>query len=232
MKIIALSLLVCLCACSKADPQAAADASAIEHAQSPSLPPEVAGRTLIDAKTLKLEYLVARADRIFVGVVKAVDTKTVRLTEGNDSTDAEIREVTFDVLDGIKNTKTGEDVIVRQLPTVSAPLKEGDRVVWFLAKESPLGLTQPLGVYSGDFRVETTDGGTPVVNNLRGNAGLWIGDLFKDDGFERAEVLAAARAMKLPRARIEALKERAVRKPERQSLTLDLLLAATKSQVK
>ena len=229
---IAAMLLVGQIACSNSERPVAASASVAADSPAPAGPPEQSGRTLIDAKNLKLEYLVARADRIFVGVVKSVDTRMLPLHEGEDRTDAEIREVTFMVRDGIKNTKTGEEVVVRQLLAVSAPLKVGDEVVWFLAKESALGLTQPLGVYSGDFRVQPADGGPPVVNNLRGNAGLWTGNLFQDDGFERAEVLEAARAMNLPKARIDAITRRAVREPERQSIPLDLLLAATKSQVK
>jgi len=218
-------------ACSRPEQQSATVAPSVQ-AQQPAALKERSGRTLIDAKSLSLQQLIQSADRIFVGVVKDVQTRTVRLTEGDESTDAEVRHVTIEVKDGLKNMKTGELLTVKQLEAVSAPLHSGEEVVWFLAKDSQLGLTQPLGVSSGDFRIQTTASGARFVNNLRGNAGLWEGDLFQGDGFRRGEVIQAAKTMKLPQARITAIENRAVRDPEQAQISLDLLLAATKSSIK
>jgi hypothetical protein len=192
---------------------------------------ERAGRTLVDARSLSLDELVQRADRILRGRVRRIEEKTVSLTEGGEKAEALVRDVTITVEDGIKNAVTGKDIVIRQLVSVSAPLSENDEVLWFLARDSTLGLTQPLGVYSGDFRIQGT-GVTKVVNNLRGNTGLWDGSLWTGDGFNRSRVLdTAAKIMALPAARVNTIDRAASVNPDNRDIPLDLLIAATKSRV-
>jgi hypothetical protein len=155
----------------------------------------------------------------------------MELVEGSDKAQAVVRVVTIQIEDGIKNATTGQDVEIRQLASVSAPLAEGEEVLWFLPRDSTLGLAQPLGVYSGDFRIEG-EGASRVVNNLRGNAGLWDGSLWAGDGFDRSRVLdTAAKTMSLPPARVSTIDRAATLGPDNRDIPLDLLLAATKSRV-
>ena len=229
-----LSVLVGLSSC-RPEPAPSSEAAS----QIPAKPPpartaliqERPGRTMVDAKSLKLQELVSQADRIFRGKVVSVTLKTVTLEQAGDKTDAQVRDVTIAVEDGMKNAKTGESVTIRQLASVSAPIKEGEEVFWFLAKDSDLGLTQPLGVFSGDFRIKDSEAGK-IVNNLRGNAGLWDGSLWSGDGFSRTEVLGMAKTLKLSSARVATIEREAVQEPDNKPLSLDLLVAATKSQIK
>jgi hypothetical protein len=200
----------------------------------PSVQPglqETPGRALVDAKSLRLQDLVSRADRIFRGRVIRIESKTVTLTEGSESAEARVRDVVIAVEDGVKNARTGEQIVIRQLVSVSTPLSEDDEVFWFLAKPSQLGLTQPLGVFSGDFRIQETKDGK-VANNLRGNAGLWDGSLWTDDGFSRQQVLTAARTSGMTAARVARIDKEGANEPDNRNIPLDLLIAATKSRIK
>jgi hypothetical protein len=226
---IAAGVLLSACGGQSSPAANAADAGA--QAPPPPAQTEQRGRTMVDARPLALDAMIQTADRIFVGVVKSVRTSQAVLTEGDQSTTAEVRDVTIEVRDGIKNAKTGENVVVRQLATVSSPVNEGEEILWYLARNSRLGLTQPLGVYSGDFRIQTTATGK-VVENLSGNLGLWKDSIWNGDGFARSEVIAEAQLMKLPPARMLLLEKTAASDPELGEIPLDFLIAVTKSAVK
>jgi hypothetical protein len=190
------------------------------------------GRTVIDAKALSLQELIESADRIFRGRVLKIETKTVRLSDRGDNAEAVVRDVTVHVTDGLKNVENGQDIVIRQLVTVSAPLKEQDQILWFLPKDSRLGLAQPLGVFSGDFRIQQI-GDTEVANNLQGNAGLWKGSLWSGDGFNRDNVLHMARySLALPAARVKTIEAAGDAQPDHRDIPVDLLTAAIKSRVK
>jgi hypothetical protein len=195
----------------------------------PATPPVRPGRWMVDAKALTLTQLAETADRIFVGTIKNVEIKSATLTEGDRSVESQVREVSIAVDEGIKGTATGEVVSVRQLVAASADVKVGEQVMWFLPRPSHLGLSQPVGVYSGDFRIELTPAGDRVVQNLRGNAGLWSGSVW-DEGFNRAQVLRSAQD--LPKARVQALEVAAGRDPAPRGVPLDLMLLLTRNVVK
>lgn len=194
-------------------------------------PPARQGRWMVDAKALTLTELAEMAERIFVGTVKSVEVRGATLTEGDRSVESQVRDVSISVDEGIKGTAGGDIVTVRQLVAASADVKVGEQVMWFLPKPSQLGLSQPVGVYSGDFRIEVTPAGNRVVQNLRGNAGLWSGSVW-DEGFNRAQVLAAARSQQLPAARVQALEVAAARDPAERGVPLDLMLLLTRNVVK
>ena len=202
-----------------------------QPAPAPQPAPEQRGRTMIEAKPLSLSELVKRAEQILLGTVKDVQQKSVELSDQGRTTNAQVRDVTIAVTEGIKNVKTGDTVVIRQLVAVSSPLNVGEEVMWFLAPASRLGLTQPLGVFSGDFRIEATPTGARVVQNLRGNEGLWDQSVW-DEGFSRAAVLSQAKERKMPSARIQALEAAAAKDPAEREVPLDLLLLLTRSVVK
>lgn len=195
------------------------------------LPQEPPFRWMIDAKALSLREMTDAADRIFVGTVKEVQVKSVTLTEADQSVEAEVRDVVIVVDEGIKGATTGETITVRQLLAASSDLRPDEQVMWFLPRPSHLGLLQPLGVFSGDFRVASTPDGERMVQNLRGNAGLWTGSAW-DQGFSRDQVLVEARDLKMPQSRMDAMVSAAVADPTRRQVPLDLLLLLTRNIVK
>jgi hypothetical protein len=204
------------------DASPAASVSAVTTQEQP-------GRTMIDAKPLSLQEMAQSADRIVVAVVKRVEARPEQVSEGSHATTAEIRTVTLEVNDGIKGAKAGATIIIRQLVEVSSPIEVGDEVLWFLSPNSKLGLTQPLGVFSGDFRIETTPTGR-VVANLRGNEGLWEGSLWSGDGFDRSLVLREAQLMKVSSSQLAMLERTAAQNPDDTRIPLELVVAATRSQ--
>ncbi|HEU4891702.1 MAG TPA: hypothetical protein VFT47_09130 [Vicinamibacterales bacterium] len=128
---------------------------------------------MVDAKAMTLSELVETADRIFVGTVERVTAATAGLTQAGRSTNASIRIVEIRIDRALMGPLTvGQRLEVRQLASLSAPLNAGETVMWFLPADSALGLTQPLGIYSGDFRINMNDPARPAVN-LRQNEGLW-----------------------------------------------------------
>jgi hypothetical protein len=210
--------------------QGASQAAPVDQAAKPA-PAARQGRWMVDAKALTLSQLAESAERIFVGTIKAVETKSVTLTESGRSIEGEVRDVSIAIDEGIKGVAGGQLITVRQLVSASASVAVGEQVMWFLPPPSHLGLSQPLGVFSGDFRIEVTPAGNRVVQNLRGNAGLWSGSVW-DEGFNRDQVLLAARSRDLPQARVQAMEVAAARDPAEQGVPLDLLLFLTRNVVK
>ena len=184
---------------------------------------------MVDAKPLPLNTMINLADRIFQGKVSEVSVRAEQLTEGGRSTTADVRTITITVSDWIKGPAADKTITVKQLARLSSPLAAGDEIFWFLPKPSQLGLTQPLGVYSGDFRVETKPDGTRVVQNLRGNEGLWADSVW-DEGFDRQSVMLEAGRQKLTQARIFALEQSASSDPDSRELPLELLRLLTQTK--
>jgi hypothetical protein len=188
---------------------------------------------MIDAKAMSLRELVDQADRIVVGNVEAIETSSAQLSESGESASAMVREVTIRVGQALKGSvAVGQQIKVRQLASLGAPLATGETVMWFLPADSSLGLTQPLGMDSGDFRVDLKDPAKPAVN-LRQNEGLWEDSLWAGDGFERARVLGeATAALKLSQVARTRIDNAGRQDPRPAGVPLDLLVSATLSQVK
>ena len=97
-----------------------------------------------------------------------------------------------------------------------------------LAGDSELGLTQPLGVFSGDFRISTEDGGNKRAVNLYSNEGLWKDSLWSgDSGFDKNTVLAAARRMSTAESRVNTIERAGETGSSKDGIPLELLVSAT-----
>ena len=228
-------LVILLCAalpgCGPAPASQAApqQAPGVEAAPKSAAPRLQRGRTLVDAKVMSLQELIQNAHQIFVGRVEKVDETDVSVGEG---VSAKGRLVTISVEEALKGPVTnGQSVTVKQLLSISAPLKTGEKILWFLPQATASGLLQPLGIYSGDFRINTEQPDAPATN-LKLNAGLWDGSLWQGDGFDQASVMAEGRRLGMSNAQVQGLARAAAAGPEATTVPLSLLVAAIRSEAR
>jgi hypothetical protein len=150
-------------------PAAAADAGAGDDGQFHKT------RTFVETVPVPLERMVTAADRIFLGSVE--DVKVAKEPLKNSDVTAEVQRVVFRVERVLKAPandaalKPGQQYTVRQLASVARPVKVGQRLLWYLAPDSQLGLTQPVGIESGHFRIFES-GGKSLAVNLKSNQEL------------------------------------------------------------
>lgn len=150
---------------------------------------------MINARALSLSEMTANASRIIQGRITNVVVSDVQLDDGTDSFSAEVQTVTIDVQDVIKgNVDTGSEITIRQYASLAQPIEEGEQVLWYLPEDSEIGLSAPLGVYSGHFKImdDENEPGQQVVLNLAYNKGLWSGNsLWSDSGFSSEQFQTA-----------------------------------------
>lgn len=99
---------------------------------------------------LDASELARRADRIFAGEVLSVERAV-------DASHFRVMIVTVRVTEGIKNTYAGEIVVFKQIDEMIPGwphYQAGEQVMLFLTPVSRLGLTMPVGLGQGSFRVE------------------------------------------------------------------------------
>ena len=133
----------------------------------------LATTTIMSATSLRvvnLSEMVDSSNRVFRGLCIAV-------REGTLSNGLPIFQYRFLVSEGIKGTFDGEEIIFRQLRTVGAGSKKGvgilglptyrkgQEAVLFLAADSGIGLTSPIGLSQGVFSVRVDDRGRAIVLN-------------------------------------------------------------------
>jgi hypothetical protein len=225
-------LLVFLLASTACSPRPTAPAASTSSAATASPPSQRVqfqrGRTLVDAKTLSLDELISRAHRIFVGRIDTIEEQNVVLPEGST---AKGRVVIITVEESLKGPVTaGQPLTIKQLLSISAPLKAGEKILWFLPQEGASGLVQPLGIYSGDFRIDTQRQDAPATN-LKLNQGLWHTTLAAE-GFDRALILAEAKNLKMSPAAVSRMAKAFEEKPQADAVPLSLLIAAIRSKAK
>jgi hypothetical protein len=138
-------------------------------------------RAVVHARALTLEEMSEEAERIFIGKVDEVSSRKVEVRDGDDIANVVVQEVTFKVEEPIKGEFQDSSLRIRQLATLAQPFKKGEEVMLYLASESKLGLTAPLGVYSGHFKIKTAKDAQgndigKVAINLKANEGLWPRD--------------------------------------------------------
>ena len=127
-------------------------------------------------RLVNLEEMVRYADRIFWGVcirTKVLEQEKMGLT---------VMEYTFKVREGFKGVMTGERITFRQIlylgsariPLAGIPIyKNGSDLLLFLHGDSSIGLTSPVGMGQGLFRIMTLGDGRLGVVNVLENANLF-----------------------------------------------------------
>ncbi len=156
------------------------------------LPPVVRPAVAMTTLPLDLPALTQQAGRIFVGRVERVES-------GRDANGLPVTWTTFAVEQTVKGP-AGAHVTLKQLGATLGPAdtrvlphpglpryRPGESVVLFVHPESALGLTSPVGLAQGCFRIRD-DHGASVVENDVGNRNL------------DAPAAAAARTLAAPSA--------------------------------
>ena len=122
---------------------------------------------------INLFEMVRAADRIFWG--RCLQTEPGR----EPSTGLPVTAYTFEVLRGIKGAHTGESIRFRQLSGGATgairglpEFSQGQEILLFLYPDSRLGLTSPVGLAQGMFRVGKSGREGRTVLNRVGNANL------------------------------------------------------------
>jgi len=136
-------------------------------------------------KAVNLEQLVGKAERIFVGTCTAVEEIKVPGTQlpatrytflVSESLKGELDEVVVIRQFGIRDSG-GEDrrSVGPRIPGMPI-YEEGEEVILFLAGDSKVGMTSPIGFSQGAFRVIHQEGVRSVENGVK-NMGLFRGVL-------------------------------------------------------
>jgi hypothetical protein len=123
------------------------------------------------APPVSFPELVRDADRIFVGSVMKIEA--ARITNpGLD--DVAVEEVSFRVHQVMKG-ELGKILTIRQATSLGVFREKTGQLLIYLSPNSKVGLTQPIGIYSGYFKVQPDmdHNGKLVAINLHGNEGLW-----------------------------------------------------------
>ena len=121
-------------------------------------------------RLVNLSEMVRLADRVFLGKCLSVEEQS------EPSLSLPVVEYVFEVRHGIKGVQTGEKVVFRQvqsgqtgaagIPGVPS-YRMGQEILLFLHPDSRLGLTSPVGLAQGVFRLETArEGEIGVLNGL------------------------------------------------------------------
>ncbi len=122
-------------------------------------------------RPVNLFKMVQLADRIFTG-------QCLKVEEGLDSaTGLRMTTYTFRVNRGLKGVEDGQTLVFRQLQSTSKSalsiidmprFNKGHDALLFLHGDSAIGLTSPVGMAQGYFRVqEMPDGQLGVINQFR-----------------------------------------------------------------
>jgi hypothetical protein len=189
---------------------------------------------VVETEPMSLKELVRGADRIFIGKVTNVSVKREPLVARSE-VQVEVQLVSFQLLKVIKDEtrklNLEQTYQVRQLKSISRNVVPGETLLWYLPPESKLGLSQPVGVSSGDFSIRKSNG-KQVAINYAGNKGLFDPDAVAE---VQTQVNAIAQALPNPadqknfaaelRIQFEKLKEAT---DSGKPANLDVLVAGTK----
>ncbi len=128
-------------------------------------------------RVVNLPEIMEVSTRIFRG--RCLSAKTLQ----ESPIGLPVVEYTFQITDGVKGVKTGETLVFRQVQTSARgqrglpgvpSYRKGDDLVLFLAGDSEVGLTSPVGLGQGTFTLKETPQGVMAVNEVR-NKNLTIG---------------------------------------------------------
>lgn len=177
--------------------------------------------------SINLEQMTDIADRIFLGKVDSVEDafdpegrwcQYVRFSINEIyKGDLEVGDVLKIKQVNPKKMKTLDGTIIKSSLFSGVPqFKEGEEVIVFLAGESRIGFSSPVGLSQGAFRIVVDEFGTKKVVNGLGNIGL----------FKEMSARAEFKVQGIDEARFGALQA----KP--QDLSLDQMRSLLKILIK
>jgi hypothetical protein len=185
----------------------------------------------VHASPVPLVELVREADRIFVGEVQKI--APARL-EDPALRNLPVEKVSFDVHKVLKGDSK-KSLSILQAASIGVFRVKTGRLLIYLSPNSKAGLTQPIGISSGYFRLrpDPSRKGKSVAVNLLGNEGLW-GEAKWLVGDEAAALKALQKELSLLdlTAQEQKLLTEATMRPEQPGpLPEELLIAATRALV-
>jgi hypothetical protein len=182
----------------------------------------------VQAPPVSFIDLVRDADRIFVGSVMTIAAARLANSELKD---VPVEEVSFRVEKVLKG-KLGKVLTIHQAASIGVFREKSGPLLIYLAPDSRLGLTQPIGIYSGYFKFQPdpTNKEKSAALNLHGNEGLWgEAKLIVGDVPARAKALIGQISLlKTTDDEKKRLVEAANRPKRAGPVPEDLLIAATK----
>ncbi|MFQ5740744.1 MAG: hypothetical protein ACE5JX_17210 [Acidobacteriota bacterium] len=127
-------------------------------------------------RTVNMADMVRYADRVFRG-------RCLSVTRTDAVAGFAALEYTFEIVEGIKGVRTGDTIVFRQVQSGRGTLgaipgiphyQSGQEIVLFLHADSRIGLTSPVGLSQGVFRLRRGDKGEISVLNGLGNRNLGL----------------------------------------------------------
>ena len=186
---------------------------------------------MVAAEPITLKEMIERSRTIVQGTVRSIERATIDLRDGDRTVTIPVRHVEISIVRALKGdgVQNGGVLRVTQSDAESSPLAVGEEVLWYLPAPSRLGLVQPIGLYSGDFRI-TGPALAKRATNLHGNDGLWTDSAWQGtDSFDRTRVMAAAQQMDLPAASMNEILEVGTAARPPGAVPLNMLLSITSS---
>ncbi|RMD93742.1 MAG: hypothetical protein D6813_03575 [Calditrichaeota bacterium] len=145
-------------------------------------------QTVIQATTVKpmnLLELANRAEKIFTAKILSIQFSTVKGPSGKQIPCTVYRakvehvikgnereEITFRFLGSSQMKVQGNYGFKLQIPGIPT-YRLDDKILLFLSKESAIGLSAPIGLYQGSFKIYKSFTGKEMVVNGNNNAGLF-----------------------------------------------------------
>ncbi len=212
-------------------PAATAAADSPQQPPAPPSPPPIAVPQMLAADPITLKEMIERSRTIVHGTVRSIERTTLDVKDGDTTVTIPVRHVEIAITHALKGEGVQDGGVLRvtQSADESSPLAVGEEILWYLPGPSRLGLVQPIGLYSGDFRI-TGPALAKRATNLHGNDGLWTNSAWQGTAsFDQTRVMAAARQMDLPEASVnEILRVGTAPRPP-GAVPLNMLLSITSS---
>jgi hypothetical protein len=190
------------------------------------------GEIKAQAPPLSLEQLVGYSEKIVLGKVTEQSITTKVLSDGKNEVSTPVYQIQLYLEEVLKGSaKPGETLTVLQWANIAQPVKEGDELLLYLPPASRLGLSSPVGIYSGQFKITRTKDGKEEkqATNLNNNMGLWSDrkSLYASTPKVSFDILGTRLSEKGSEVRAQAIDEAS--KPNKPGpLSVDLITSATK----
>lgn len=136
------------------------------------------GGVKAQAVPVTLEQMVRSSRDIVVGQVVEQSVRDRPISDGKVKTTIPVYDVTLKLENVLKGSnQPGYTMTFSQWAKTAQPVSVGDELLLYLPPPSSIGLSAPIGIYSGQFKIESTkdsDGREiKTVVNLNNNVGLW-----------------------------------------------------------
>jgi hypothetical protein len=191
------------------------------------------GEIKAHAPPLTLEQLVNDSDKIVQGKVEQQSVSVKAISDGKQEVPTPIYQIKFRVDKVLKGSvQPGEVMDISQWANIAQPVKEGDELLLYLPPKSRFGLSSPVGIYSGQFKImrSSKDSDQTLAVNLNNNVGLWSDKEPLYTSFPKINFQSLDSSLSDKTAHIRAQVIDEASKPNRPGpVSVDLITSATKA---